>query len=358
MSQHEELVGLLRAANRGSYTERIGAAEMACVLADQIGDLDSAWEAREALVQASAFGGAPEKCLMGFAWLESHVESDPERFPMQDILWSYKWVCEKVPEFSQISRASVESTIERMRVAYETCGVSLRPYYAARARAASMMDGNTDALRNHMENYAMAPRDRYADCRACETHFATGIALLVDDYDRAHQLALPIVNGKEKCSEIPHLTYGLLTVPSWQAGFQDRARLYHQRGYDLCRTTVDFLEAISAHLHFTLVSDNEEQAVEIFERHISWALDSHAGWRRLHFLESALALLKRLESRDSQRKFAVPQAWKNEAKASVEVSEMKNLVDQELTRLVAAMDARNQNEWVSGQVARHLESLA
>ncbi len=358
MSQHEELTRLIQAAGRGPYRDRIGAAEMACVLADQVGDLDGGWEAREALVLASAFGGAPEKCLMGFAWLESQVESDPERFPIQDILWSYKWVVEKVPEFSQISRANVEGTLERMRLAYESCGASLRPYHAGRARAAAMMDGDTEALRAHMEAYAMAPRDRYADCRACETHFATGIALLVGDYERAHRLALPIVNGKEKCSEIPHLTYGLLTVPSWKAGFEDRARLYHQRGYELCRTTVDFLEAISAHLHFTLVSDDEEQGVSIFLNHLSWALDSHAGWRRMHFLESALPLLSRLESRGSDRQFPVPHAWKNDGPANADVSQMKNLVDAELTRLIAAMDARNQNDWVSTQVASHVASLA
>jgi hypothetical protein len=331
---------------------------MAVQLADSLGDIEKAWEARMALVEAATFGGAPEKSLVGFAWLESRSEAEPERFPLQELLWSYKWICGRAAEFPQISREQVEGTIERMRVAYESYGLSLRPYHAARAGAASMLDGDLDALRHHMKNYALAPRDRYANCRACETSYAVKIAVLLGEHEQAQRLAKPILNGRQSCEKVPHLTYGLLALPSWKMGFEDRARLDHQRGYELCRTNSDFLETVGSHLHFALVSDDEEQAIAIFKRHLTWAVDTRSAWRRLNFLAFGSALLARLKSRNSDDRFPLPDAWKMGDASSVDVTQMQRLVDAEVQQLARAMDARNLNNWVSENITANLESLA
>jgi len=349
---------LIRTSYRGSLPERIERAEMAVKLADRLGDIGRAWDARMALMEAATFGGAPDKSLIAFAWLESRCELEPERFPLHDILWAYKWICAEIIEFPEISRDQIEKTVERMRVAYESYGASLRPYYAAQARIARMLDGDRDLIRKHMEKYALAARDRFADCRACETNFAAKIAVFVGDYERAHRLAEPILSGRESCAEIPHLTYGLLAVPSWEMGFADRARLYHQRGYELVRTNVDFLEGVSLHLHFALISDDEDQAVAIFKRHLSWAVDTRSAWRKLRFMGFSAALLARLQARKSRHRFHLPNAWKTDSDSAVDVTHMKKVVDAEIERLTRAMDDRNQNSWVSQSIATHLEALA
>lgn len=343
----EELEGL-------DYPERIQPAEEAVRLADQARDDELAYTARFELLTASVFGGAPEKALVAFAWLESRSTQDPERFPFSragsyltstDVLWAYKWIGLNLLLFAEISRAQIESVLERMRTQYERHGISLRPYWMTRSRMhVALGDGEQDVLRSY-EAFEAAPRDMYADCRACEVNYLVETALHRGDFDLAMLHATPVLQGRLKCAEVPHITLSTLVVPSWDAGMHDLARQLHQRGYDLCRGNKDFLAQIAEHIDFRLLDGDWAGAKELVERHFAWTVGARVGSRELRFLQSALAVAS---TAPSGARFEIHHgigpadaaAWIHSLEASVKDA-------------AARFDLRNQNRWVSSQIDRH-----
>ncbi len=333
------------------YYEQIPLLEEAVTIADQLASVDLAWEMRMELLAACVFGGAPEKAIMQFAWLESTSENNPDRFPAShsngrwleatDLLWAYKWVLAELPGFAQVSRVHIEATLERMRTQYTRHQQSLRPYWMACIRNHIAFGDGRPAVQQALENFRTAPRDVYADCYACELNFLVETHLFLDEVDNALRVAQPLISGEEHCAEVPHLTYAALTIPTWRAGMKDQARLFHQRAYDLCQHNPDFLVAIATLIGFRLLEEDWKGAAALFEAHVSWAENTRSMERKLQFLLASWALAHRAPTDITLKTRSVL------GPCGTPISSWKTRLEQEISTLTIAFDERNGNHSVT-----------
>jgi len=331
--------------------EAIPILEEAVRLGDELHEEELSWSLRMELLSACVFGGAPEKALMIFAWLESKSDREPDRFPASrsngrwledtDLLWAYKWIFVNISGFVQISRVQIENTLERMRTKYEEHNVSLRPYWMCRVRTGIDLGNSDESIREALENFRTLPRDVYADCKACETHFMVESLLFLGELDRALLVAEPLINGEESCAEVPHITYPMLTVPTHLAGMHDKARLFHQRGYELCKSNPDFLSGISELMAFRILDGDWSGGAELFEAHVRWAEDTRSTLRRLRFLQSARALAH------TAPEGATLKSRSPLGPGTLTMSEWETKLAAEITQITTAFDRRNGNSRVS-----------
>lgn len=205
--------------------------ERAAQMAESLGDLDTAWEARCAILSASPAMECPrfENLFLGLAWALAMSDRDPERFPADDILWQYKWVAEHAPDYAAVPRSVLERLVEDMDARFKKAGWGNRAGWDKRAMLWLAL-GEPQQAKRCVEMWMSTPRDRGSDCRACE---ATGLAHVLsacDDDDGAIRAARPVLTGELSCATVPHSTYGILLLSFVRLGRRNKADEYYQKG--------------------------------------------------------------------------------------------------------------------------------
>ena len=343
---------------------KLAKAEEAVRLADQRGLPGEAYEARLHVVEAGVFGGFPEKALVAFTWCASKTASDPETFPEThaaiegpfltnvDLLWAYKWMTMQIPWYPQLTRAQIDQTFEDMEERYRRHGLSLRPVHMQRARAAREMGDDEQVGAGHFRKFQWARRDRYADCYACELSFEVTWILFQGDLARALQVAAPIIEGERGCAEIPHHTYAMFLLPLVDTGELEQARAFHERGYPLVRDNRDFLSQCAEHLDYLVAVGDEPRAIELFGRHLPWALEARVEDRRFRYFLSGRALMDAMSA--SEISLSLPANHPlHDPGGVVKVEALRCWLEDEVTAIGARFDARNGNDRYARMVAAH-----
>lgn len=83
---------------------KLGFLEEAARVADVNGMVEEAYEARSEIVDVATFCGYPMKALIAFSWQLGKFDQQPEQYDEETLLWSYKWILGKMPDFRK-SRA-------------------------------------------------------------------------------------------------------------------------------------------------------------------------------------------------------------------------------------------------------------
>ena len=98
----DDLEELIREAEHlGDTVAGVTAAEDAVRAADVSGSDDQRLRAREALIQNATFTGLPDKALVAFTWCLALCDREPDEFPDERMLWSYKWIVNSLDSFPQ-----------------------------------------------------------------------------------------------------------------------------------------------------------------------------------------------------------------------------------------------------------------
>lgn len=83
---------------------RLAIAEEAVRYADAHNQIQRAYDARIELIQTAVFSCAIDRAMVAFAWCQSQVDKNPEKFDQTPLLWSQKWIVNHLPGFPQYSR--------------------------------------------------------------------------------------------------------------------------------------------------------------------------------------------------------------------------------------------------------------
>lgn len=261
---------ILQAYRLGEGDTKIAVLEEATRLADICGDPKLAREARDQLVHAATFGGAPEKALVAFSWMLAQYDREGQQDEVSKltVLWEYKWVLDSIANFPQIGKAQILAMLDDMAARYRRAGYSLRPNYLMRYRLYKFWD-EAEAARYFHKGHE-TPRDDMSDCRTCELNDVIGFALLEGDDERAVELAAPIIEGRMRCASIPKITYANLLLPLVRLGRMEGAVSLHREGYRLVALAPKgSLSSAAEHLEFLVVTRNFDRAVRIFEKHLA-----------------------------------------------------------------------------------------
>lgn len=286
---------LLEEADELEYgPERIAKAEEAVRLADEAKHDESSFAARLGLIEAAVFGGWPEKGLVAFGWCVAKADAEPERFPESralpgfgllgtDLLWIYKWMAMQVPWYPQLARAQIDSTLDDMERRYRKHGLSLRPVHMNRTRVALECDSDPAIAKAHYDKWQWAPRDHYADCEACEISFRVDYLVERQEYERALEVAAPLLSGRKKCAEVPHVTYGNLVDAARGLGREELAASFVDEGLPLVEGQRDFVATVAQHVAHLVRRGDLERALPIFERHLPFAVGNRIPKRVLEY---------------------------------------------------------------------------
>lgn len=247
--------------------------EEAARIADICGDLKLAADAREHLVQAATFGGAPEKALVAYSWCLAQYdrrgdEAVKEGLDLERLLWMYKWILTNIASFPQIGKSQIEEMLNDMAARYRRAGFSLRPNYMLHNRIYKFWDEQQAAyyFRKAQETY----RDSASDCAACELDDEVSFALREKKDTEALRLAVPIIQGRLRCGSIPKITFAELLLPLVRLGRLDEAVSLHLQGYRLIAPAAKgYISSVAEHITFLVVTENFDRAVRIFEKHLT-----------------------------------------------------------------------------------------
>jgi hypothetical protein len=327
--------------------------EEASRLADATRDLDLMFAARMKLVQAGVFGGHGEKSLAAFAWCVAHFEQDAARFRSHqfDLLWSFKWVCEGAKDFPQMSRQQLDGIFEQMSTQYRRCGYGMRPVYYCRF-AFAVDNGDRITATEWLRRFQAEPRDGMANCLACEADTITEYYDLIGESEMAVETAQPSLDGKRRCAEVPHRTLNNVLRPLALLGRYEEADGYQRRGYQMIRGNPDFLRHISMQMAYLVHRGRPAAAVNMLERHLGWALETHEIAKRYCFYVTALRVLKMLAEKRSTRKLALPSEFplRNNS-GEYELAALIGWFQSECDDLAARFDRRNGNDFFGREVA-------
>ncbi|MCA9615798.1 MAG: hypothetical protein KC586_23745 [Myxococcales bacterium] len=349
---------LLEEADKLDYgPERIAKCEEAVRLADEAKHDVAAYDARLGLIQAAVFGGWPEKGLVAFGWCVAKVDAEPERFRESralagfgmlgiDLLWVYKWMTLQVPWYPQLARKQIDETLDDMERRYRKHGLSLRPVHMNRTRVAQECDPDPAAAKAHYDKWQWALRDDYADCEACEISFRVDYLVERKEYERAFEVAKPLLSGAKKCAEVPHVTYGYLLAPARELGLDELAESFSSKGLALVEGQRDFVATTGQHVAHLVARGDLDRALELFERHLPFAVGNRIPKRVLDYYVVGRDLFTALADagRDATLRAPKELGYRGDPK---DLRAIATHFATEAKPIAAKFDARNGNDLVS-----------
>lgn len=345
------------ASQLGRCLSKVNLLESAIQIADFNGDIKQGFWLRTELIDAAIFSGYVEKTLVAFPWCLAKYDEDPQKFPEFQLLWKYKWICEELPKFPQVSREQMQATLIDFADRYQRSGKSLRPFFQLKTIAAIIMNDRSEAI-EYERKWMETERDYYNDCRACELDWKIKFLIYIGDYDRALTEAAPIVQGTLRCAEIPHHTLAALLLPLLKLGRIDEAMEYHRKGYQMVAKNRDFLISVSEHLLFLVATNNLAKAVGLLEKHLQWALEPVEPRSQFYFYRASYFLVKSLQDgSESTVKLILPRSFPLYSQdGCYDISLLVNWFSQAAQDLATRFDRRNGNDYYLNQLSE-LEQL-
>jgi hypothetical protein len=180
------------------------------------------------------------------------------------------------------------------------------------------------------------------------------------DLAAAVQTAGPILEGRQACTEVPCITYGMLLLPLLKLGRMDEADKIQLQGNRQARSGRDMVITASEHCAYLALAGKFSRAISIFETAIVWFYDVKRTWERMMFLQSAMVLFEQLAAgRDKPIKLRIPEsaAFFN-ADSSYVPSTVLRSMKQTHDGLLAEMNRRNGNDYLSQRHQRFRELVA
>jgi hypothetical protein len=330
---------------------KIALAEEAVRLADICADFDLVFAARECLIYAATFGGAPEKALVAYSWSLAQYDRRPQDVREWDVLWNYKWILDSIASFPQIGKAQILEMLDDMAARYQRAGYSLRPNYLMRNRLYKFWDEEEAARYFHKGHET--PRDLMSDCETCELNDVVDFALRVGDDAGAFETAAPIIEGRMRCSSIPKITFANLLLPLVRLGRTDTAASLHAQGYRLvAQVPKGSVASAAEHLKFLAVTENFDRAVWMFEKHLADAFTLIDAAAKFDYYLASWFLLERVGARvRATLKLRLPVAFPvYDEGGTYDVAGLAPWFLSECEALAARFDARNESDYYARRI--------
>ena len=126
--------------------------------------------------------------------------------PLMLNLWQHKWVIAKLAQDLGVEKERLTLAGEIMRDRYDWAGLSQSAVHKTQMLM-SMDMGDVDAAKAHYTAWQETEADDSADCPACEQTELVNYHHFIGQYQKAVELAAPILAGELTCAEVPHITY-------------------------------------------------------------------------------------------------------------------------------------------------------
>jgi hypothetical protein len=342
-----------QARGLGNTPEAVAVLEEAVRLADSHEDAPLGYRARQELIRTATFSGSHDKMLVAFSWCLAEADRHPDRYSDRELLWKYKWVIEKLVLFPAIPRAKIMAALDDLERRCRKAAFSDRTVFGLHC-SIEMQLGDPVAAKAWLMKWQTAPRDGISDCEACEINRMAELHAILEDHETAIRTVRPILEGRLRCTEIPHITYAVLLRSLWLVQGPEEAALIHAKGYRLVQGNRDFVREQGWHIQHLLRADQLDEAMALVRRHLIWALETQSLDYQLYFLLAARAGVRRLIGRgDESVQLRVPEKLCPVAGGPiVRLEPFAEWLEGRITKLAADFDRRNGNDWFAQFAAR------
>lgn len=229
---------------------------------------------------------------------DSHVElQNTHQFTF---MIRFKWIIENIINFYQVSKEQIDEYFEEFKNRCNKYGYSLRSYYMKHTEFYKYIDINI--AKSDFEKYKKFKRDSISDCYACDTNKQVSFELDFGNIKSAIKMAKPILNGTQRCSEVPQVTYGALMYAFTKIGQFNEALQYASLVYKQIKGEVNFLKILGDMLILYSLTDINK-GLDIFKSNVFCVANSNNPSYNFHFYNGAYRLFKSILAVDSSQLF-------------------------------------------------------
>lgn len=353
MSDHYENVNrlMVEASQLSDGPAKVGLIEMAVGVADSHQDLDLAFEVRKILLGTCLSADNSALMLITFTWCLAQHDRDPQRFPLERILFEFRWVVSSLPTFPEITLEKIREMQAEMVRRYESVGASLRSYWLMSRKMAVDMGDAKVATKASKELHKSLP-DWLADGHETELGFEITFRLFREEYDQALQAAWPFVTREVYSPHFEGQACADVLFPMLRENRAEEAMKYHRRGYRLRSKQIRHLDSIAKHIAFMALTDNLGRSVRLMERHLPEAMQTSNEYNRMRFLIDVLPLFDRLVNAGKETiKIRMPAEFPQGENEKHSVAEVRQWIHDVASTLATKFDTRNENAYFSERLA-------
>ena len=263
-------------------------------LAKQNNDGDTVADFSRHLIEAGSRSGRLDYEMIGFGEMQALFERSGKHADLRDyVLWYYKWLAERLPEYVEVPRDQIEAFFQRMEAFYEAQDEGKRPVWELRCRAASFM-GHEQEAAGYAELWEKTEKRGSDNCPACETHSRVQYLLDVGKLPEALAAAGPILAGEQYCEEVPSTTFSRLLLPLLFTGEGERALTLAFITRGQARHTPALLSHLADHVIFLSMVGLWEQARRHLWLMLSRVMDANNAFVRYCVYRAAWLCLARM----------------------------------------------------------------
>ncbi|ASA20496.1 hypothetical protein [Paenibacillus donghaensis] len=326
---------------------KLAVLEEAVRAADSLGDIDAGYEARSEIVESGIFNGYPMKVIVAFSWQLGQFDKEPERFDDFTLLWSYKWIADKVACFPEVPREQIDNLLEDLKKRYLEFGYNERTYYYYKSLVHGQY-GELEESARYMEKFKSMDADEMANCDACEQNREVEFNVMVGRDELALKAARPILDGTMTCGEVPHVTLSMLLLPMHRLGQAKEAEKIQKQGYRLIKTNREFLLQIGEHIRYLALTD-PFKGLELFEHHVAHSLDHENPYDIMMFNAYSARLFRQLAKETVAFQVKLPAGYPHPEHAT-DVAALAAYLQQQALSTATRLDHRNGNSYYTDLV--------
>lgn len=303
---------------------KIALLEEAIRIADTHLTFEKQYSARMELTDAAVMSGRIEKGVVSFAWCLANYERGEHGYSDYLIIWHYKWICGNIKEFPEVSTAKIEEMLADYRQWLQKAGYNLRSYYKLQ-RSWAEHRGDKEQARYYYKKWQETEDDIMTDCEACEVNGEVNYWLNQGQFNKAYEIAKPLIDGDLTCHSVPQVTYGELLLPLLERGYTEEAAKFYKRCYKGIHGQSGFCSTAGDLIKYLIVVD-QEKALSVFEEFVDEAYQSRVPLTKFYFYEPSALLLNNLTP-DQQKLLRMPEGLTPE-KIETETREIAAKFDQ------------------------------
>lgn len=324
---------------------KIALLEEATRIADVHLSLEDRFDVRMELTEAAVMSGKVEKAIVAFAWCLHQYDQGVGANNSYTIIWQYKWICDEMKHFPEISLDKIEESLEDYKKRLIAHGYGLRSYYKLRCHHAEN-GKDLDEIKRYYQLWLDASHDRMSDCRACEIDSEAMLLLNeLNDFEQAYRIAEPIFKGELKCGSVPHVTYSPFLLELMERKHFAKAAEFYQKSVALLpQKTSGYLDVASELIEYLSVVD-PLKAITLFEKYVADAHDSFMPNIKYKFYLAASILQASLTDRErSTIHFPAGMTF--------------DTLHRELKNIAQRFDKRNENDYFAQKINGRKERFA
>ena len=204
------------------------------------------------------------------------------------MMWSYKWVTDRLLLFPDIELQKVEATLEDLKKRFIQTGHGPHFYYYIKQELAMNLD-KPEEVQYYYDKWIKEPSDSLSDCRACTLANQTKALLYLGKLEEALTVAEPILQKKLSCHSVPHRTYGDLLLPLLKANRKAEADRYYNKCYQLIYNKTGFMDTLIPLLKYATITDISI-AIPILEKYFPEAVETDESAIKFQFYTIATTL--------------------------------------------------------------------